>query len=104
MEEQPQPPVVDQAILTALEEQQKRYTQLIQDLKTEIDDVKKATTPPLAYTSPAPGVTQRDTRVMESMSLVGELQVKMGVKVHAFDETLRDILKFSKTSHNAEKN
>ena len=69
-----QPPVVDQAIMNALEEQQRRYNQLIQDLKSEIDDVKKATTPPLMYTSPPPGVTQRDTRVMESMSLVGELQ------------------------------
>ena len=83
-----QPPAVaapetDVAIARALEQQQEKYNRMIQDLKNEVDDLKKSTTPPFGHDPLAnPAATSRDPKVIESMNLVVELQ---GLKKNYLD-------------------
>ena len=83
-----QPPAVaapetDVAIARALEQQQEKYNRMIQDLKNEVDDLKKSTTPPIGHDPLAnPAATSRDPKVIESMNLVVELQ---GLKKNYLD-------------------
>ncbi|XP_075250609.1 uncharacterized protein LOC142342860 isoform X2 [Convolutriloba macropyga] len=75
---QPDPEIVpesDLAIARALEQQQDKYNRMIQDLKNEVDDLKNSTTPPIGHEPTAAALgTVRDTKVIESMNLVVDLQ------------------------------